>query len=151
MGNSQPFSNQISAKDQSKPRIYLFFNFLKSRSLKSTTWIRDSHGLFDYESKNTFKGEMKVFFSGNLIYLTSGTLQRNQNNEVKLTTPGSIVEGKPLLDIQQQNGEYFLNQTNTLPSPNSNSEGTHEDCAWKIMKNHKTKSKKVSSLDKFRL
>ena len=48
-------------------------------TLKTTTWARDSHGLYDYDSKNI----SKVTHATNY----AGTIYR-ANNEIQLDTSG---------------------------------------------------------------
>lgn len=49
----------------SKPTMY--YNKLYNRMMRSSTWSKDSHGLFDYESNNIVNGEFKIMNSSRII------------------------------------------------------------------------------------
>lgn len=78
--------------------------------MKGITWSRDSHGLFDYESRHLTKNTMKTH--------NPSQIQR-KNNELELVQiPSSKIdlslddqEIKPLLNIINENGTYSLNNS----------------------------------------
>ena len=74
--------------------------------MKGITWSRDSHGLFDYESRHLTKRTMKTSDQVQII--------RNQN-ELELvnltnlnTTEPPQNETRPLLNIINENGKSFF-------------------------------------------
>jgi hypothetical protein len=71
--------------------------------MKGITWSRDSHGLFDYESRHLTKKTMK---SNNPIQII------RLNNDLEFTDLNSVVDAnpesqiKPLLNIINENGKF---------------------------------------------
>lgn len=45
--------------------------------LRAVTWLRDSHGLFDYESKSIQKKSLKTGTAGKIV-------RQNTNSEIEL-------------------------------------------------------------------
>ena len=66
----------------------LFFSFLNMEVLtiryrvflRGVTWMRDSHGLFDYESRSINKKSLKTQTPGKIIRL---------NNDIELVDPNA--------------------------------------------------------------
>ena len=75
--------------------------------MKGITWSRDSHGLFDYESRHLTKRTMKT---------TNATQIIRKTNELELLTiqkefPEETIasgETKQLLKIINENGKFYL-------------------------------------------
>ena len=45
--------------------VFFFFNFrIFYRTMKCNTWEKDSHGLFDYESKTLHKNQFNITYPG---------------------------------------------------------------------------------------
>ena len=70
--------------------------------MRCVTWSRDSHGLFDYESRYICKKNIKTSSGGKIIRL---------NNDVEFISPNLSAEdidpsAKPLIQItQKSNGK----------------------------------------------
>lgn len=82
--------------------------------MKGITWSRDSHGLFDYESRHLTKRTMKTQNPVQII---------RQQNELELValeqarqTPITNPDTKPLLNIVNENGKS-QNSKSTFRSP----------------------------------
>jgi hypothetical protein len=90
MGNCTRPATQLGTldEDQTLPRYHLL--------LKASTWQRDSHELFDYESPNLRRKTLEIHMSTSLI--------RNESDEILEV---------PLADIIKQNKKSILvsNQT----------------------------------------
>ena len=70
--------------------------------MRCVTWSRDSHGLFDYESKNIAKKNIKTQTGGKILRVC---------DDVEfvsiLTKPEDVDEAaKPMIIVRQQNGKY---------------------------------------------
>ena len=77
--------------------------------MKGITWSRDSHGLFDYESRHLTKKTMKTNQPSQII---------RKNNELELlpiengippfkkTNQNDDQENRPLVNIINENGKY---------------------------------------------
>jgi trehalose utilization protein len=78
--------------------------------MKGITWSRDSHGLFDYESRHLTKRTMKTQEQVQII--------RNQNElDLQPYTSTTVVapttvEARPLLNIINENGKHFHSKEN---------------------------------------
>ena len=70
--------------------------------MKGITWARDSHGLFDYESRHLTKKTMKTH--------EASTICRRSNDiellPYRMEHPSTNQEVKPLLNIINENGKY---------------------------------------------
>jgi hypothetical protein len=69
--------------------------------MRCVTWSRDSHGLFDYESRYIAKRNIKTYTGGKIIRL---------NNDVEfinkaLTAQEYDASAKPLLVVNEKNGK----------------------------------------------
>jgi hypothetical protein len=70
--------------------------------MKGITWSRDSHGLFDYESRHLTKKTMKSSSPNQIV---------RKNNELELTDIDTTnanyidIENKPLLNIINENSK----------------------------------------------
>ena len=71
--------------------------------MRCVTWSRDSHGLFDYESRYIQKKNIKTYTGGKIVRL---------NNDVEFISKLSSAEkefgnaAKPLIIISERNGKY---------------------------------------------
>ena len=68
--------------------------------MRCVTWGRDSHGLFDYESRQIAKRNIKSYTGGKIIRL---------NNDVEFISRQSSAseygpEAKPLIIVHEKNG-----------------------------------------------
>lgn len=75
---------------------------MSSVLMKGITWARDSHGLFDYESRHLTKNTMKTHQAGTIC---------RKNNDIELKpvikkSSEASSEAKPLLSIINENGKY---------------------------------------------
>ena len=71
--------------------------------MRCVTWGRDSHGLFDYESRQIAKRNIKSYTGGKIIRL---------NNDVEfISKQSSAVEygtgAKPLIIVHEKNGKFL--------------------------------------------
>ncbi len=73
--------------------------------MKGITWSRDSHGLFDYESRHLVKKTMKSFKPSQIVRKAEHDLDivALQENDSQTSEEGSIE--KPLLKITNQNSK----------------------------------------------
>ena len=71
--------------------------------MRCVTWSRDSHGLFDYESRYIAKKNIKTVQAGKIIRL---------NNDVEFvpsdTDLSRLPDAKPLLSLQQEGGTFSV-------------------------------------------
>ena len=67
---------------QFMPLIFLFFRVF----FRGVTWMRDSHGLFDYESRNISKKNLKTKYVGKII---------RQTNTIEFVSPTTSIEDLP--------------------------------------------------------
>ena len=70
--------------------------------MRCVTWSRDSHGLFDYESKNIAKKNIKTQTGGKILRV---------NDDVEFvsirTRPEDVDEGaKPMIIVRQKKGKF---------------------------------------------
>ena len=76
--------------------------------MRCVTWSRDSHGLFDYESRYIAKKNIKTVQAGKIIRL---------NNDVEFvpidTDLNKLPDARPLLTLSQEAGAYSV-QNDTL-------------------------------------
>lgn len=77
--------------------------------MRCVTWSRDSHGLFDYESKNIAKKNIKTQTGGKILRV---------NDDVEFvsirTKPEEVDENaKPMIIVKQSNGQFQV-QNDTL-------------------------------------
>lgn len=73
--------------------------------MKGITWSRDSHGLFDYESRHLTKKTMKTQNAVKLIRKGNDLDLNNYDRQV--TYVAQDEEEKPLLNIINDNGKYL--------------------------------------------
>jgi hypothetical protein len=71
--------------------------------MRCVTWSRDSHGLFDYESKNIAKKNIKTQTGGKILRV---------NDDVEFvsirTKPLEVDDNaKPMIIVRQKSGKYF--------------------------------------------
>ena len=71
--------------------------------MRCVTWSRDSHGLFDYESKNIAKKNIKTQTGGKILRV---------NDDVEFvsirTKPEDMGQGaKPMIIVRQKHGKLF--------------------------------------------
>lgn len=71
--------------------------------MRCVTWSRDSHGLFDYESRYIAKRNIKTYTGGKIIRV---------NNDVEFISRHSSAsefgpEARPLIIVSEKNGTYF--------------------------------------------
>ena len=72
--------------------------------MRCVTWGRDSHGLFDYESRQIAKRNIKSYTGGKIIRL---------NNDVEFISRHSSASeygptAKPLIIVHEKNGKSLL-------------------------------------------
>ena len=70
--------------------------------MRCVTWSRDSHGLFDYESKNIAKKNIKTQTGGKILRVCDDV------EFVSIRTKPEDVDeaAKPMIIVRQQNGKY---------------------------------------------
>ena len=72
--------------------------------MRCVTWSRDSHGLFDYESRYIAKRNIKTYTGGKIIRV---------NNDVEFISKHSTAsefgpEAKPLIVVNEKTGKQIL-------------------------------------------
>ena len=76
--------------------------------MKGITWSRDSHGLFDYESRHLTKKTMKTSGAAQIVRknndLDLNSLE-NQQLPYKSTIATEETDARPLLNIVNENGK----------------------------------------------
>ena len=97
-------------------RLQCSFMFFSYRMLRSSTWSKDSHGLFDYESFNTTNAEFKIVGSSRIIRkgVTVGVKEASEDLE---KTAGT--EGKGLANIGFINNKYWVYNPIGYGDPNN--------------------------------
>lgn len=65
---------------------YLSFLPFSRVFFRGVTWMRDSHGLFDYESRNISKKNLKTKYVGKII---------RQQNQIEFVSPTTSLEDLP--------------------------------------------------------
>lgn len=79
--------------------------------MRCVTWSRDSHGLFDYESKNIAKKNIKTQTGGKILRV---------NDDVEFvsirTKPEDVDDAaKPMIIVRQSNGKYSQHKRLLIP------------------------------------
>lgn len=72
--------------------------------MRCVTWGRDSHGLFDYESRQIAKRNIKTYTGGKMIRL---------NNDVEFISKHSSAaeygpDARPLIIVHEKNGKFIV-------------------------------------------
>jgi hypothetical protein len=72
--------------------------------MRCVTWGRDSHGLFDYESRQIAKRNIKSYTGGKII---------RHNNDVEFISRQSSAaefapDAKPLIIVHEKNGKLTM-------------------------------------------
>ena len=76
--------------------------------MRCVTWSKDSHGLFDYESRHISKKNIKSFSQGKIVRI---------DNEVEFVSAEveALHQAQPLLQItQNENSGTFFVKNDTL-------------------------------------
>lgn len=77
--------------------------------MKGVTWSRNSHGLFDYESRHIVKSNMHA--------LSTCSVRRNEGNELFTRTDDESGPENDLssacLDVVQRGGKFFIKASET--------------------------------------
>ena len=68
--------------------------------MRCVTWSRDSHGLFDYESRSINKKNIKTYTGGKIIRLNNNVEFISKHHSAAEYGPGA----KPLIIVQEKNG-----------------------------------------------
>jgi pSer/pThr/pTyr-binding forkhead associated (FHA) protein len=138
MGNSQQSNSDVTKADSSKSKC-------KSELLiKSLTWSRDSHGLYDYEGKNFTKKNIKTH--------RSGVLTRNGDDVhlVKENGKSGASENKELFKFFTKDGSFWITSTQDIENNkktkdgailDENSEG-YDNGVWIVVKSIKPNNNK---------
>jgi len=72
--------------------------------MRCVTWSRDSHGLFDYESRYINKKNIKSLQAGKVVRVDNDVEFVPSDIPTDLIAPDS----KPLLTLGQANGKFFV-------------------------------------------
>lgn len=89
-----------------KAPVLIFFRVL----MKGITWARDSHGLFDYESRHLTKKTMKTNNPSQILrQINELELHTIENNipPFKNATAGDDQDNRPLLNIINEDGNLL--------------------------------------------
>ena len=100
---------QINSSIQKKYEVYM----------RCVTWSRDSHGLFDYESKNIAKKNIKTQTGGKILRV---------NDDVEFvsirTRPEDVdSNAKPMIIVKQTNGQFQVHNDTIVAETPRDSEG----------------------------
>jgi hypothetical protein len=68
--------------------------------MRCVTWNRDSHGLFDYESRYIAKKNIKTYTGGKIIRLNNNVSKHSSAAE-------HGPNAKPLIVVHEKNGKYL--------------------------------------------
>jgi hypothetical protein len=71
--------------------------------MRCVTWSRDSHGLFDYESKNIAKKNIKTQTGGKILRVNDDVEFVSIRTKPEELGPGS----KPMIIVRQKQGKCF--------------------------------------------
>lgn len=88
--------------------FYLWAYHSLSVLMKGITWSRDSHGLFDYESRHLTKKTMKTNGPSQIVRRSNELELLAIENGIppfKNSTSGDDQENRPLLNIVNENGK----------------------------------------------
>lgn len=73
--------------------------------MRCVTWSKDSHGLFDYESRFINKKNIKSLHEGKVVRLDNDVEFVSADIPLELVSP----QAKPLLSItKQSNGRFYV-------------------------------------------
>lgn len=78
--------------------------------MKGITWSRDSHGLFDYESRHLTKKTMKTNNPSQIVRRSNDLELLPIENGIppyKNSTSTDDQENRPLLNIVNENGKFY--------------------------------------------
>ena len=99
--------------------------------LRAVTWGRESHGLFDYESRNIQKKNLRLNVSGKIVREQTTVDVTSINKELN-------EEQKALVNIVREEDKYYLDQPQTqgqLVEPG--------DRQWLVVRSLKTPDGKI--------
>lgn len=86
--------------------------------MRCVTWTRDSHGLFDYESKNISKKNIKTHTGGKIILVGDEIQLVSKNYQFDLSASGDNVP-KPMLQLLPNDcRDGFILKNDTLANNN---------------------------------
>jgi len=138
MGNSQQSNSDVNRSDSSKSKC-------KSELLiKSLTWSRDSHGLYDYEGKNFTKKSIKTH--------RSGVLSRNGDDVHLIKDHGKsgASENKDLIKFFTKDGSFWITSAQDIENNKKTKDGAiidensdnYDNGVWIVVKSVKTNNNK---------
>jgi len=135
MGNSHPNSSPGKNNPKSNHKTNLF--------VRSSTWTRESHGLFDYEGKNLLKKVMKTSIPGKIIRIGHDVhiVKDNNSQEIngRIPTSNNLMTEKELAQITLNDGDYWIQACKKKPKPVSETENkTVDDGIWMVIRSGKT-------------
>lgn len=81
--------------------------------MRCVTWSRDSHGLFDYESRFINKKNIKTLQPGKFVRIENDVEFVPSDVQIELVAK----DAKPLLTLNLTNGNFFV-QNDTLDEQN---------------------------------
>ena len=71
--------------------------------MRCVTWSRDSHGLFDYESKNIAKKNIKTQTGGKILRVNDDVEFVSIRTQPEEVDPNA----KPMIIVKQTNGQFY--------------------------------------------
>lgn len=107
--------------------------------MRCVTWSRDSHGLFDYESRYIQKKNIKTQQSGRILRVSNDVEFYAQGEPVLLSN-----EIKPLLSIVREDGRFYI-QNDTLDMPDQAEQNT----MFVVVRNVKSQPQNEEQLQRF--
>lgn len=106
-----PASQTSKRNNRDMSKLPLILKTFDRVYMRCVTWGRDSHGLFDYESRQIAKRNIKSYTGGKIIRL---------NNDVEFISRQSSAgeygpEAKPLIIVHEKNGKFLVENDTLVP------------------------------------
>ena len=98
------------AKNQQLPKYEVY--------MRCVTWSRDSHGLFDYESKNIAKKNIKTQTGGKILRVNDDVEFVSIRTQPEDVDPAA----KPMIIVRQTNGHFQVENDTLVAALGSHSE-----------------------------
>jgi len=112
--------------------------------IKTSTWNRDSHGLFDYEGRECQKKQLKT--SGTLTLARHETNVMIEDEEYKLLLDQLAPESKKPQQIArliEKNGEHWIFHTSTVDESEDALEKNFEKKLWRVVRYCTSSNKQI--------
>ena len=121
--------------------------------MRCVTWKRDSHGLFDYESKNIAKKNIKTHTGGKIVLLGDEIQLVSKNYQMESSSPDEDFPQPMLLLLPNTARDGFTLKNDTFGCLNDNSSDQfdphYEQSMLTVVRNIKSTSNNLVSQIKF--